>query len=41
LHVVQAGNQKVVELDSNGDKKADFSIALDGNPTITSGDFLF
>ena len=41
IHAVQLGGQTIVELDTNGDKIADFSVALDGVHALTSANFLF
>lgn len=39
LRAVTSGEQTIVQLDVNGDKKADFSIALDGHRALTLNDF--
>jgi serralysin len=39
LRAVTGNNQTIVQLDVNGDKKADFSIALDGLHALTVDDF--
>jgi Ca2+-binding RTX toxin-like protein len=41
LRAVTSGDQTLVQLDVNGDKKADFSIALDGHHALTIDDFIF
>jgi serralysin len=41
LRAVTSGNDTIVQLDVNGDKKADFSIALDGHIALTDGNFFF
>ena len=40
LHAFWQGGQTIVEGDTNGDGKADFSIALDGHLTLGAGDFI-
>lgn len=39
LRAVWVGDQTIVQLDVNGDKKVDFSIALDGHHALTIDDF--
>ena len=41
IHAVQLGGQTIAELDTNGDKIANFSVALDGVHALTSANFLF
>jgi Ca2+-binding RTX toxin-like protein len=41
LRAVTSGDNTIVQLDVNGDKKADFSIQLDGHIALTGGDFIF
>jgi Ca2+-binding RTX toxin-like protein len=41
LRAVTEGANTIVELDVNGDKKADFSIQLDGQHALTIDDFFF
>jgi Ca2+-binding RTX toxin-like protein len=41
LRAVWVGDQTIVQLDKDGDKDADFSIALGGHLNPTSGDFIF
>ena len=40
INAVQVGGQTIVQIDTNGDKVADFSIALDGVHNLTLSDFL-
>jgi Ca2+-binding RTX toxin-like protein len=41
LRAVWVGNDTILQLDKDGDKDADFSIALGGHHALTSGDFIF
>ena len=41
VHAVQVGGQTLVEVDTNGDKIADFSVALDGIHLLQASDFIF
>jgi Ca2+-binding RTX toxin-like protein len=40
LRAVWVGDQTIVQLDKDGDKDADFTIALGGHHAFTSGDFI-
>jgi peptidase M10/serralysin-like protein len=40
LRTVTDGDNTILQLDSNGDKKADFSVQLDGHYTLTDTDFV-
>jgi Ca2+-binding RTX toxin-like protein len=40
LRAITSGEQTIIQLDMNGDRKADFSIALDGHHALTVNDFL-
>lgn len=39
LRAITVGDDTIVQLDVNGDRKADFSIALDGHIALTTGNF--
>ena len=39
LRAVWVGDKTIVQLDANGDSKADFCVALSGNLNLIAGDF--
>jgi len=41
INTIQIGGQTIVQVDTNGDKVTDFSVALDGTHHLTASDFLF